>query len=693
MDASKSNLLNFLSTGNELSIPIYQRKYSWSIRECNQLFKDILNAGSDDNQQSYFIGSVVFMVEDGYIAGPVKHITLIDGQQRITTITLILAAMCSYYKTRDINDYFNDIYLHYLVDAVSRKRKLFLTEYDDTTLDKIISTLDLDKNLIFNEDDSLSVRTNYEFFCNMINDDNITTLKQGLDKLLIINVALEYGKDNPQLIFESLNSTGLELGKSDLIRNYILMGLDKESQDKLYNNYWREIEDGFINEDNLFDDFIRNYLTIKLNRTIVKRDVYEEFKKYSHNFDNVEDLVYDVYQYAKYFFRIALGKENDPELKKVLDNLNNLGYDVTRPFLLGLYHDYDNKNEKPGLDKNDFIKIIEYVESYCLRRSICGIPSNSMNKTFANLHSKIDKNNYLESFIAEILLNDTYKRFPTNEELIDELKTKKIYNTRIINDILSKLENYDNKEIVDIESCTIEHIMPQNKNLSPQWKKDLGENYEEIQEKYLDTLGNLTLTVYNSEMSDKSFTEKKNMKGGFIDSKLTLNKDLSKLDTWNETEITKRTQKLSQQLVNIWKYPEITPEIKEMIKNRKTDKNKQEYTINDYEYLQEKTLTRKLYDTLNLRITSLDENIIQKMWKHYIAYKINRNFVELIPQKSAIKIALDIPIEEINDTKNICDDIKNKGSWSTGTTRTYLKKEEDIDYIMDLITQSYEYVE
>lgn len=690
MDAGKQNLLSFLSNRQELSIPIYQRKYTWAKKECEQLFNDIYKVGLDENVHSYFIGSIVYLKEKAHISSRVDYITLIDGQQRVTTISLLIAAICKYFKEINDENYFLDLYEYYLIDRRSEnKYKLFLTGHDKDTFFKIIDDLNLGHDLIYDENDSISIQSNYEFFINKVNENNVDILIKGLEKLLFIDIALEPGKDNPQLIFESLNSTGKELSKSDLIRNFILMGLETKKQNELYKNYWKDIEEGFRNEDKLFDRFVRDYLTVNLGRIPVEREVYNEFKSFSENFESIEDLLKDLYKYATYFFNIFLEKESDVDLKIAFMSLNKLRFDVTSPFLLNVYDDYKNNR----VSKEDFIKIISYVESYVLRRNICGIPTNSMNKTFTTLHNKIDKEQYLDSFIAEIVLLDTYKKFPTNIDVIEALKTKDIYNSRkhIRNHIISSLENYNNKEIVDIEKCTIEHILPQNPNLSDEWINDLGENYKEIQEKYLHTIGNLTLTMYNPELSDNSFEEKKTMKGGFIESKLSLNKSLSTLDKWTEEEIIKRIQDLSEEITEIYPYPEITDEVQKIIDSKTVDN--EVYTIGDFEYLQEKTNNRKLYDIISTNIMNFDENITINITKLYISFRRkNKIFVEITPLKSKLRITLTIPVDQLEDPKNKCEDLSGKGKWENGNTRTYIKKEEDIFYLMNLIRQSYMYV-
>lgn len=511
-------------------------------------------------------------------------------------------------------------------------------------------------------------------------------------KLIFISIRLD-SEDNPQLIFESLNSTGLDLNKNDLIRNFILMNLDSKHQKHLYENYWYDIEQGFINEDKLFDDFIRYYLSIQSENGKLPyfRQLYKEFKNYALN-KNVDDLVKDVAKFVNYFFNIKFEKEKDPDLVEAFQSFNKLDLKMPLPFLLEAYDYYKNAESNPeiNLTKDEFITIIKYVESYCLRRNICGIDNRTMDKLFAKLAKEIDKKYYLKSFIA-IMLNEKDKtRFPTNEEIKETLITQDMYSKQSINHILITLENKKGKEVVNIDNCTIEHIMP--RNLTKSWIEDLGENYQETHETYLHTLGNLTLTPHNSELGDKSFEEKKTYPVyGFEDSKLALNKEICKLDFWNEDTILDRAKQLGNEIVNNWEYPIKTEEIQDMINFINKIDDPQEYTLDDFYELEDRTLTRQLFDLLDIMILDLDSKILKTINKNYIAYKNNKNFVEIAPLKSGLKLYLDIPISELNDEKELCEDVTNKGRWSTGQTRVYLKDEQDINYIMDLIKQSYQY--
>lgn len=564
MDAGKQNLLNFLGQNQQLSIPIYQRKYSWTDKECNQLFEDVLRVGASTKEENHFIGSIVYMNQKAHIASPINKLMIIDGQQRVTTISLLVSALSDFLFKNPNENIMNPYNLinYYLIndkETGELRYKLILTDEDKVTLIKIIDNLTQDEKLPFDKDDSKRVKENYEYFKRRINEENAELIYQGLSKLLIIFVALEHNIDNPQLIFESLNSTGLELSQADLIRNYILMGLTPDEQEKLYTTYWKKIEKLFEEVgSSIFDKFIRDYLTVRTDKVPTLRNIYTDFKRYSRNFDDIEPLVKDVFKFSKYFSYIAFGKEEDKKLKEALDSLSSMGYDVTYPFLLHLYKDYDDEL----LSVDEFVEIVRYTESYLLRRLICNIPTPSLNKTFARMYNEIDKENYSESYQAALILKENYQRMPTNREFGRNFAERDIYNLRGKNKeyIFDKFENWNSKERTPVESYTIEHIMPQNPNLSQEWIDALGPNWDEVQKTYLHTIGNLTLTGYNSELSDRSFQEKRDMKGGFRQSAIRLNVYLQDLPTWNETEIKKRTKHLISQAYKIWKYPDLPQE-------------------------------------------------------------------------------------------------------------------------------------
>lgn len=689
MKASEANFLNFIQGTKQFIVPIYQRKYSWTKQQCKQLWNDIVRAGKDYSIEGHFAGSIVYIGKGVYQSTAVPQLLVIDGQQRLTTLTLLLIALrkvigesegtCDVTKKKITNRYLvnndedDDLY-----------NKLILTEGDKDTLLDLISEIPLPN------EHSKRIYENYQFFLEKISDGKIelNLLYKGISKLMIVDISLEKDKDDPQLIFESLNSTGLDLSQADLIRNYVLMKLEPKEQAGLYTNYWQPMEKSFgsLNDSSLFDRFMRDYLTVKTGRISNIKNVYSDFKKFvrDQKEKTIQQVVEDIYLYSKYFVKLAFQTDDAQDIDEVLLDINALKVDVSYPFLMEVYNDYKERR----LTKYEFIEVLRTVESYVFRRAICGVPTNSLNKTFSTMAGEINKDHYLESIHATFLLKDTYKRFPDDEEFMRELTVKDVYNFRNRNYLLRKLENQDRKEIVNIESYTIEHIMPQNKNLSSQWKEDLGEDWEEIQKNLLHTLGNLTLTRYNSELSDRPFKEKAQLKGGFKDSPLRLNRNLAELEVWNEEEIIKRGQFLAEQALHIWKYPSLPEDTLSQYKNQNITIKNDSRTIQDYDHLEGEMLD--LFKQLSKRICNLDSSVRKEFKRKYIAFKTTTNFVDIVPQKNKLFLTLNITFSKIHDPKGICRDITDLGRWGNGDIEVSISSKDQIDDIMFLIAQSFD---
>ncbi|GAA9198353.1 hypothetical protein BTM363_01740 [Helicobacter pylori] len=499
MKADAMKLLDFIGKSQEKQfvIPIYQRVYSWEKEQCKQLWDDIIKTGGNDQIEGHFIGSIVF-VHDGIYTTSHNELLIIDGQQRLTTITLLFIALRDHLNDEDeFLEKFSrqKIQNRYLINSDEKGDKRFKLILSESDRDTLICLIDKDKRKP--SEPSLKIMENFKLFEEWIrkNTDKLETIFKGLDKLMVVEISLERSKDNPQLIFESMNSTGKDLTQTDLIRNYILMGLEPEKQKIFYEKYWRAMEEGFKQNETLFNRFIRHYLTIKTRDIPNINKVYEAFKRYQQERGiETEALLQDLQKYCGYFCQIAFKKEADKDLNKALSFLVDLERDVIYPLLLELYSDYSDG----VLSKADFIPIIYLTESYICRRAVCGLGTNSLNKIFAFFTKKIDKDQYLESIKVHFLsLEKTTGKFPKDSEFRDSLITIDFYHFKKNNYFFERLENFDTKEPVNTQECTIEHIMSQT--LTPKWQRDLGENFEAIHEKYLHTIGNLTLTGYNEK--------------------------------------------------------------------------------------------------------------------------------------------------------------------------------------------------
>ena len=373
-------------------------------------------------------------------------------------------------------------------------------------------------------------------------------------------------------------------------------------------------------------------------------------------------------------------RSSNAELKRLYRDINELRMEVAFPFLLKVQMDYREKI----IDEATLIEIIGMSISYVFRRNVCEIPTNSLNKTFATLKNEIKPNDYLRSIKAFFILRDDYKEFPDDDKFRAAFVSRDIYNMRARNFVLSHLENYNNKAPIIIENFTIEHIMPQNSNLKEEWKQALGENWKDIQKKYLHTIGNLTLTAYNSEMSDNPFMDKMTMPGGFQESALRLNSYVVKQTTWNEKCIVTRANLLADKAIEIWKYPVLTEdELKPYATPQKVAAG---YSIESYDLNKD---TRELFDVLDRRIQNIGAGVKREFKKLYIAYKLDTNFVDIVVQKQRLRVSINMKFSEIHDPKGLCHDITGIGRWGNGDVEVFFEHLSDIDDVMKLIEQSY----
>ncbi len=562
-----TTLNKLLNTSRQFIVPIFQRNYSWQKSQYEQLWFDILRASKFKEKQNHFIGSIVY-IDMGTPAGRPQQLLLIDGQQRLTTISILLCAIKDYVQKFNLETKLINLakiknqFLYNSDEIDEDKYKLLLNVQDKETYIKLID------NTIFTVNKpATNIIKCYEFFYERIEDfikqhGQIDEIYAGIFKLSLVSISLDKDSDNPQMIFESMNSTGKDLSQTDLLRNYLLMDLTPEKQTRLYKTYWKPMEelfgeDIYKNDVNKFDYFIRDFLTLKSDTGYICKinNVYENFKRYYLD-NNCEKfaVLKDLFTYAKYYACIDLLQENDNELKLYWQEFKKLDSHVVYPFLLKLYDDYSCQI----LIKEDFKKILQVVISYLWRRAICEIPTNSLSKTFATLYQAVDKDDYVNSVIKAFVFKSSYKRFPSDYEVREKLQTKDIYHFRLRKYLLEALENYYHKEPIDLNTAnyTIEHIMPQNIEHNLSWQQMLGEDWQEVHSLYLHTLGNLTITGYNAEMSNKSFGEKVNGESGFKHSHLKLNESIVQCDVWNKKAIQRRTNILTDIILKIWKYPE-----------------------------------------------------------------------------------------------------------------------------------------
>ena len=689
MKASEVNLLEFLRKSTQFIIPIYQRTYSWTEPQCRQLWDDILRAGDDENIPAHFIGSIVYIVKGLYQVASQSPLQVIDGQQRLTTISLLIEALARQLGDSEPLDGFSarklrNYYLLNPEEAGKKHYKLLLTQNDEQTLLAIVDHRQL------SQDSSVRVRDNFDFFVRKVKDlgEDVAPLCKGLDKLILVDISLSREHDNPQLIFESMNSTGLDLSQADLIRNYVLMGLEPDHQERLYNEYWRPMELAFGQEayTKHFDAFMRHYLTFKTGDIPKISQVYEAFKLFAKSTEHasIDLLLADLHEFANDYCAMALRKERERRLASAFRDLRELKVDVAYPLLLELYDDY--ANSKLSLD--DFVDAVRYIESYVFRRLVCSIPTNSHNKTFATFGRSLDKSRYLESMLAHFQSLPSYRRFPNDEEFSREIKVRNLYNNRT-SYWLRRLENHDRKEPVPVDEYTVEHILPQNQNLSVAWREALGKEWQRVQETWLHTLGNLTLTGYNTEYRDRPFAEKRDMKGGFRESPLRMNEGLGELDTWDEDTICARAKRLTNKALKVWKAPSLSADILATYMSG-TERGTKSYTIMDHPQLYEGSRPHQLFEEFRKEVLAIDQCVSEEFLKLYIAYKAETNFVDVIPQAARLKLTLNMKFHEIHDPRGLAEDITNLGRWGNGDVDVSFRSLDELPYVMGLVRQAFE---
>ena len=581
MNAGPQSIVSLLTSANQrMVIPVYQRAYSWDEEQCRQLWDDIVAVGRRSSG-THFTGSVVMVLGGEFSASGVNKLLIIDGQQRITTLSLLIAAMAEF--AREHPDKLTHVSYEEIVDSgylVLKYKKgedhyrLTLSQGDEKTLCSVIDCLENPDVEVVNE--SHRIVDNLALFRTWLgNIDDPNVVWDGIQRLEIVAITLSQGQDNPQLIFESMNSTGKDLSTADLVRNFVLMGLPMDEQESLYANYWRKIEEtlGADSYDEVFDEFLRNWLTvINAPTSIVARDVYRLFKR--HLMDNgydkpgqMAELLKEIRRYAGHYACITAGACEDKELRVLLDRIQKLDVSVVNPLLMSFFEDYVSG----PLSHDCFASMLGTTESYLFRRSVCDVATNNLNKFFSSVIARLnavrdDGGNIREAYEAILLGEEgTARRMPSDAEFERALRTRDCYAFKRGFYLLTTLENsWHAKDPLDFSggAFSIEHIMPQNALNSAEWRDMLGDECERVYDELINTLGNLTLTAYNSELSDAPFAEKKaHLKGGFDQDYLVISKELHDLEKWDEEAICARAERLAERALEVWTFPELSADV------------------------------------------------------------------------------------------------------------------------------------
>ena len=561
MKGSEAKMMGFMEGADKrFVIPVYQRKYDWKYDNCRQLYEDLKKIVVD-GRESHFFGSIVSAVVP---KGSKIEYHIIDGQQRLTTITLLLLAIRNLIAQGKITTTEGR-----LDEQISQRFLVspWASEDDRIKLRPVKSDSEALAKLFGDEEDydrSSNLTTNYQFFCDMVlkKEIPVADLYAAVGKLEIISITLDQG-DNAQLIFESLNSTGLALTEGDKIRNYVLMGLPAQNQSKYYDTYWAKIERCTGND---VSGFVRDYLSIKEQIIPSINTVYRAFKDYAEKVSlPIDTLLADLLRYARFYEKLLVCKSGlrEQKLDDCLYRLKRLEIVVTRPFLMEVLR----LNQDGKLTSKDVLQIFLITENYLFRRNICEVPTNALNKIFLTLNREILRfdntaDNYVAKFIYSLLSKKESGRFPDDAEFTDALATKQVYQMRgkYKAYLFERFENYGTIETKDVYThldnniYTIEHIMPQH--LTPAWIECLGANAADIHGVWLHRLANLTLTGYNPNLSNKSFAEKRDAKeGGYKASGLKMNQKIATQNSWSLVELEARNAEMLALAVEIWAYP------------------------------------------------------------------------------------------------------------------------------------------
>ena len=693
MQARDVFLTQLMQGPKQFLVPIFQRTYSWKEVHCAQLYKDIIQAGKSGQVQSHFIGSVVLIPNQQMMAA-IPQWQVIDGQQRLTTITLLIAAMVQRARELGLETIaatplagIADYYLtNSFGDGVLRY-KLLLSKSDKSSLCTLVDQQ--------NRQDGISgkIPQNYSYFLERFKDsDAIESAYQGLQKLKVVEVTLQTGQDDPQAIFESLNSTGVDLSQADLIRNYVLMRQTHEVQTRLYEEIWYPMEQLFGSAyANKFDRFAQDLLTLvtRSNSLVKAGDVYTLFKQwFSEQIKehSVEDVLGGIHNHARFYAAYSLLKEEDSSLREAFSDLRTL-VEVATPVIIRLYQ----LHEVGNLSKDEFIKSVRLLESYVLRRSVCDMQTRSLGNIFASLAQKITNERPLENLSVAIARFSKNSRFPNNTEFFEALLHKDLYESRICKFVLDRLEN-DSKERIDTNSFSIEHVMPQNENMRPEWREMLGSEWQSIQQTWLHRLGNLTLTGYNPEYSDKDFQTKKSIPGGFNESPLRLNRDMRESEQWTEREMEARARRLAEQSITLWPMLQVSPELisrYELEEHKRLSHGKTAKDVSGFN-----NSTTLLFDQLNQYINEMGTDISLIIGKKNLTFYTLEPFLQAVPRKNYLALVLVLDYERLApEVQELCTDTSD---WSFIVNATLsgvyceLHTENDLGKLAGLMRMAYE---
>lgn len=655
MQAINNTFINLINGNKQFIIPAFQRDYSWTTEQCRQMWDDIMHAGGGDGRD-HFMGSFVYV--SGVATPGFSSWLVIDGQQRLTTLTLLLAALRDHIRDAKWDgqqtspEQIDAFYLRNVFESGDRSYKLALRRHDNRTLWSLIDGKD-SSELASRSDLVIEA---YHYFRELLNSSEVSPddVYRGIAQLKVVDVTLHRPQDNPQQIFESLNSTGVDLTQSDLIRNYLLMGLPEPEQTLIYDDYWSKIEALFRSSGSAPDTFLRDYISLKQKTTTQpKADrVYAEFKSFwqTSDTDALVSLLQDMIRFARYFVAFLRPEQIDSKpLSAAMRQVRRLG-SAQAMLVMRLYECYENRT----LSHDEFIKALKLISSYLVRRSVLNMQTRGYWSAFARVAHSVSDEAPFESF--QVALARQSYRFPSDDEFATALRERDLYGLRICWHILSQLENAGQGEPSPVGDYSIEHILPQSIENVKEWKGMLGDDWEDIHQTWLHRLGNLTLTAYNSSYSNRPFHEKKTIKGGFEQSAVRLNEYVRNQTQWTSVQMDERGRLLAMRAVDIWPHHEadekliLAEEIRDL-RARSERRSPDSLTMRDS--------VRNLFYSIRDATRELGDSIEIVEHRSLSYYDANSGsfFAETLPMAYSVRVLLPIDFDEVDDPEGVAGDV------------------------------------
>ena len=681
MQATKELFTNILGgNSRQFVIPVFQRDYSWTREQCEQLWNDVLRVGAEETNGGHFIGSIVYIEADQFGA-VFQRWLVIDGQQRVTTLTLLLISLRDHIResgwSGDDNSPTTELIDACYLKNAHRKRerqyRIVLRRKDDATLQMLVDGTSIPE---FSDSCSELIVDAYRFFRSALQKPGCDPdeVYRGVSRLNVVDVKLDRNVDNPQMVFESMNSTGIDLRQSDLVRNYLLMGLDESEQTRLYADYWSKIESLFQASANAFDSFLRDYVALekKLTQQILTDRVYDEFKKYWRPGDGkpLEELLQDMVQVARrYASFLGIGPMQQVRLSEAMSHMRALN--TTQALLVMRLYDC---HERGQLSQDEFISAVKLVESYLLRRAVLGLQTRGYWSVFATVAHSIGSQSAFDSFqVALARLRDNY-RFPTNEEFERDLEERDLYSLRVCKHVLHRLENAGSKEPSPVQDYSIEHIMPKEVTSVPEWQEMLGEDWEEIHGTWLHRLGNLTLTAYNSRYGNSPFHVKQAVDGGFQQSAVRLNEYVRNQTQWTKVQMQSRGRQLIKRALELWPFHHADKNSIQEADVRELRRRAAEREATSLDMTED---VRKLLSGIQESVREFGD-VIEVIEHKSVCCYAPSFFAELLPMGNRVRVILPLAFVEAENPSGLS--VHDASTWKFVPNRT----NTDCDVLVDV---------